>query len=185
MTIWKESRFVRCVSPLRFETVILRYAINAIIATALAAAAVSDWPVSQVLMLCGALDWCSSCLFISWLMVRAPREPRFAWRYWAEGQAKGKPVRPGWLCQQCSKTSKAGQQIRDFWYVYIQVWCIYSHWYCCVLLFVAVSNYDSDLFFTVNFVKHFVTMFKKMLYKVYYSLFLLYFISADNYMEMT
>jgi hypothetical protein len=43
----------------------------------------SDWPVSQVLMLWGALDWCSNCLFINWLMVRAPNEPRFAWRYWA------------------------------------------------------------------------------------------------------
>lgn len=47
-----------------------------------------DWPVSQVLMLWGALDWCSSCLFISWLMVRAPREPRFTWRYWAGDQTK-------------------------------------------------------------------------------------------------
>lgn len=46
----------------------------------------SDSPVSQVLMLCGALDWCSSCLLISWLMVKAPREPRFTWRYWAKGQ---------------------------------------------------------------------------------------------------
>lgn len=45
-----------------------------------------NWPVSQVLMLCGALDWCSSCLLISWLMVRAPREPRFTWRYWAKGR---------------------------------------------------------------------------------------------------
>lgn len=46
------------------------------------------WPVSQVQMLCGALDWCSSCLFISWLIVRAPREPRFTWRYWAKGQTQ-------------------------------------------------------------------------------------------------
>ena len=35
MTIWWELRFVRYVSSLRFEIVILRYAINAIIATAL------------------------------------------------------------------------------------------------------------------------------------------------------
>lgn len=34
-----------------------------------------DPPVSQLLMLWGALDWCSSCRFINWLIVRAPRIP--------------------------------------------------------------------------------------------------------------
>lgn len=44
------------------------------------------WPVSHVLMFCGALDWCSNCLFINWHMVTAPRDPRFTWRYWAVNQ---------------------------------------------------------------------------------------------------
>lgn len=34
-------------------------------------------------MLWGALDWCSSCRFINWLIVRTPRDPLFICLYWA------------------------------------------------------------------------------------------------------
>lgn len=43
-------------------------------------------PASQVLILWGALHWCSSCLFISWFIVKAPREPLFICRNWAASQ---------------------------------------------------------------------------------------------------
>lgn len=39
-----------------------------------------------MLILWGALDWCSSCLFISWFIVRAPKEPLFICLNWAASQ---------------------------------------------------------------------------------------------------
>ena len=50
MTIWRELRFVQYVSPLRFESVILRYAINAIIVTALVHTPAQPFPLSVLLL---------------------------------------------------------------------------------------------------------------------------------------